>query len=269
MKHCSVSIVVPTFNRAALLGDAIDSCLSQTHACEVIVINHGSTDNTDNVARAFGDRIVYISRERDFGPHFCWLEGVMHATGDFVHLHYDDDLIHPHFVDSCLKVMDDETGLAFCAVEVFDERTGKTDLTLYEDWAPETGIYGCDRFEANMLHTLVSPGAILCRKQDMIDALYQGRLPLAEHTYHGVGPDYLVTLLALLRYPKIGYVREVRATFRAHDGSITIDAQGDDVKTQKIKAAYEEVRQFYWEQKDILEKRTSMRPVSRGNNGAD
>ena len=71
-----VSIVIPTFNRAKILQQAIDSSLAQSHDVEVIVVNHGSTDNTDEIVSSYGDRVYYIKRDRDFGPHFCWLDGV-------------------------------------------------------------------------------------------------------------------------------------------------------------------------------------------------
>ena len=54
-----VSIVIPTFNRAAMLQKAIDSSLAQSHNVEVIVVNHGSTDNTDEVAFSYRDHIKY------------------------------------------------------------------------------------------------------------------------------------------------------------------------------------------------------------------
>ena len=82
----TISIVIPTFNRADMLPKAIDCALNQTVPCEVIVSDHGSIDHTAQVAAEYGDKITYIRREKDFGPHFCWLEGVLHATGEFVHL---------------------------------------------------------------------------------------------------------------------------------------------------------------------------------------
>ena len=86
-----VTIVIPTFNRAKLVCDTIDSALAQTVPCDIIVCDHGSSDNTPEVVKKYGDKITYIRRERDFGPHFCWLEGVLNANTDLVHIHYDDD----------------------------------------------------------------------------------------------------------------------------------------------------------------------------------
>lgn len=244
-----VSIVIPTFNRAAMLPQAIDSALAQDFPVEVIVVNHGSTDDTDAVVAAYGDSIRYLKRSDDFGPHFCWLEGVLHAKGDFVHLQFDDDWIEPEFVAECMKVLTESVGFAFCCADVFDERDGRILETLFKDWLPETGTYPYKRIEKNILQSMISPGAAIYRKQVLLDALYQGRLPLAKFEYHGVGPDCFVTLLSILRYQNVGFVRASLATFRVHEGSITIDAGRDIDKRRKIAHAYAEVRRYYREMK--------------------
>ena len=105
-----VSIVIPTFNRAEYAREAIEKSLAQTADCEIILVNHGSTDHTDDVAKEFGDKIVYVKRDNDFGPHYCWLDGVMHATGDFIHMQFDDDWIEPSYIAECMQLMTPETG---------------------------------------------------------------------------------------------------------------------------------------------------------------
>ncbi|EJJ30959.1 glycosyltransferase family 2 protein [Rhizobium sp. CF142] len=245
----TVSIVIPTFNRAGMLPVAIDSALNQTKACEVIVVDHGSTDDTPKVAEAYGDRILYIRRERDFGPHFCWLEGALHASGEFVHLQYDDDWIAPTFIEACLAVITPETGFAFSGADVTDGPGLPTKLRQFMDWLPATGTYPVDAIERQILGSLISPGAALYRRQILIDALYPGRLPLQINEYRGVGPDAFVSLLSMLRYPAVGYVREPLAFFRFHEGSITIDAFASGEKTARLRAAYAEVTRHYLEMK--------------------
>jgi len=53
----------------------------------------------------------------------------------------------------------------------------------------------------------------------------------------------------MLRYTKVGYVRNSLATFRAHEGSITINATSEEEKSLKIKSAYKEVKRYYREMK--------------------
>ncbi|MBO9408285.1 glycosyltransferase family 2 protein [Shimia sp. R9_1] len=245
----TVSIVIPTFNRAAMLPKAIDSALAQTFPCEVIVVDHGATDKTPDVVAGYGDKVTYVRRERDFGPHFCWLEGILHANGTYVHLQYDDDWIADNFIEKCVSVMGDDVGFAFSGAEVVDDKTGRQMMTQFLDWLPATGIFENHLAEDSIVASLISPGAALYRKQVLIDALYQGGLPLQTNEYHGVGPDIFVSLLSMLRYPKLGFVREPLASFRAHDGSITIDALKDAQKQREIAAAYNEVRAYYVELK--------------------
>ncbi|HRZ67846.1 MAG TPA: glycosyltransferase family A protein, partial [Candidatus Omnitrophota bacterium] len=63
-----VSVVIPTYNRAGYLKEAVGSALAQTHKdTEVIVVDDSSTDGTGSVAASFGDSIRYIlqdNRER-------------------------------------------------------------------------------------------------------------------------------------------------------------------------------------------------------------
>jgi len=244
-----VSIVIPTYNRADFLPKAIDSALAQTFPVEVIVVNHGSTDNTDKVVSSYGNKIKYIKRDNDFGPHFCWLEGVLNTSGDFIHLQFDDDWIEPEFVADCMKVFDNDVGFSFACANIFDEKTNSILLTQFREWLPKTGIYPVKNIEKRILRSLISPAAAVYRKQVLVDALYQGRLPLSKSEYHGVGPDCFVTLLSMLRYPKIGYVKKSLATFRAHEGSITINATSEEEKSLEIKSAYKEVKRYYREMK--------------------
>lgn len=232
-----------------MLQSAIDSSLSQSHNVEVIVVNHGSADNTDEIAAAYGDRITYIKRDRDFGPHFCWLDGVLHSNGEFVHLQFDDDWIDVDFIKETMAVFDHRVGFAFSAVNLFDESKDKISKKFFSDWLPKTGIYPKRKIERRILRTLISPGAAVYRKQILLDALYQGRLPLSNSEYHGVGPDCLVTLISMLRYTHIGYVKLPLATFRMHDSSITVDANRDIAKKRQIKRAYNEVKRYYREMK--------------------
>jgi len=58
----TASIVIPTYNRAHLVSKAIETAMSQTVPCEVIVCDHGSTDNTQQVIANYRDKVRYIRR---------------------------------------------------------------------------------------------------------------------------------------------------------------------------------------------------------------
>lgn len=252
-----VSIVIPTFNRAEYAREAIEKSLAQTADCEIILVNHGSTDHTDDVAKEFGDQIVYVKRDNDFGPHYCWLDGIMHATSDFIHMQFDDDWIEPNYISECMRLMTSETGFVFSNNAMYYDETDEMVAKPHDGPMKGTGIYNSSTIERWFMKRLISPAAMIYRRSDLIDALYQGNLPFSNNHYHGVGPDLYVTLLCLLRYPKFGFVDEHLAIFRAHPGSISVTARAEAKTARSIKNAYQEVRRHYKELK-YLKKRRSL-----------
>lgn len=91
----TVSVIIPTFNRAAAVRAAIDSALSQEPAPdEVIVIDDGSTDSTPETLASYGDRIVAIRRENG-GAGAARNTGIARATGDWLAFLDSDDLWLP------------------------------------------------------------------------------------------------------------------------------------------------------------------------------
>jgi glycosyltransferase involved in cell wall biosynthesis len=235
----SVAIVIPTFNRSKFVQKAIDSSLAQTYPCEIIVCDHGSSDDTPQVMKKYGNKIKYIRRDEDFGPHFCWLDGILHAKSEFIHLQFDDDWIEKKYIEKCIKLMDDDVGVVIS--EVYK------DLFGFRKIFKKSGVYPKEMIEKRLLMgSMYSPGASLFRKQDMIDALYQGNLPISKwNAYHGVGPDSFFTLLALLRYKKVGIITESLAVFRAHEDSITMSVHKDPKKYAQLRNAYENVMNYY------------------------
>ena len=119
----TVSVIIPTFNRAHLVGQAIDSVLQQTYTdYEVLVVDDGSTDGTGAVVEAYGDRVRCvrtanggIGRARNIGAH--------HARGDLLTFLDSDDLLYPYALDLQTRVLDRFPDAAFVCAEMsaFDE----------------------------------------------------------------------------------------------------------------------------------------------------
>jgi glycosyltransferase involved in cell wall biosynthesis len=250
-----VSIVIPTFNRAALVGHAVDSALGQTVPCDVVVCDHGSADDTPRVIRGFGSRVRYLRREEDAGPFFCWLDGVLHARGQLVHINYDDDWIDPRFVERTLALVDDGCGFAVtdAMIHADDGRTNRAHAGIF----PE-GVNDARLAENYLLRSplTLSPGCALFRREDVVDGLLVGRTPFGGPRYHGAGPDLLIFLMAILRHDRFGFADEPLAHFRAHEGSITTRAMAGDDTNDRLSAAYLVVKQYYlvlkWAQRTRL-----------------
>jgi glycosyltransferase involved in cell wall biosynthesis len=91
----SFSIVVTAYQAATTVAEAITSALAQTvPPHEIVVVDDGSTDETPDVLRRFGDRIVVI-RQENRGVSAATNAGVERARGEFVALLNADDVYEP------------------------------------------------------------------------------------------------------------------------------------------------------------------------------
>lgn len=89
-----VSVVMPCFNAATHLKDAVDSILRQTHAAlEFIIIDDGSTDDTAKILSAVADpRVIVLRNERNLGVVESLNRGFAHARGEFIARMDADDI---------------------------------------------------------------------------------------------------------------------------------------------------------------------------------
>jgi glycosyltransferase involved in cell wall biosynthesis len=246
-KDTEVTILIPTFNRSGYLQEAIESALAQTYECEVIVCDHGSIDDTPEVMRKYKDRVKYIRREEDFGPHFCWLDGVLHAKTKYIKILFDDDWLDEEFVERTLPLMEEDVSCVITNANISHEnkKEKRVERLVFFN---KTGIFSNFFIKNKILLTggVISPSCVLFRRDELVDGIYQGRLPKrGGNYYHGVGPDMFIMLLGFLRYPKIGFVNDELVTFRAHETSITIDANKSKKTKSKIQNGYEDTIEFY------------------------
>jgi glycosyltransferase involved in cell wall biosynthesis len=120
-----VSVVIPAYNRAAYLAEAIDSVLAQTYApTEIIVVDDGSADDTADVAAAYGPRVTLL-RQANAGVSTARNTGVARANGEFIALLDSDDRWLPEKLTLQLPLFDDErVGLVHGAIRCFHQSDG-------------------------------------------------------------------------------------------------------------------------------------------------
>ena len=109
-----VSVVIPCYNQANFLAEALESVLAQTYArVEVIVVNDGSTDDTVAVASRY-ERVRCIS-QLNGGQGAARNEGLKHATGEYVLFLDSDDRLLPHALEIGVACLTPRPGCAFAA----------------------------------------------------------------------------------------------------------------------------------------------------------
>jgi glycosyltransferase involved in cell wall biosynthesis len=104
----TVSVIIPTYNRAALLKRAVESVLNQSYQdFEIIIVDDASTDDTREIVRLFEDRrITYLRQEKNGGEAAARNTGIGRATGKYIASHDSDDEWMPEKLAKQMRVFE-------------------------------------------------------------------------------------------------------------------------------------------------------------------
>jgi glycosyltransferase involved in cell wall biosynthesis len=96
-----VSVVIPTYNRAYIILEALESVLTQTYRdFEIIVVDDGSTDTTFKIIQSMEkDKIRYIRHDRNKGCSAAYNSGIAAASGDLIGFLDSDDKWKPNYLE--------------------------------------------------------------------------------------------------------------------------------------------------------------------------
>jgi len=122
IKAPRVSVVIPVYNQANYVSDAIQSVLDQTYPdYEVIVIDDGSTDDTRDVVAGFGDGIRYIW-QKNLGLSAARNAGIKAARGEYIALLDSDDLYETDFLFTLLTTLEKtpRADAIYCVAQTVD-----------------------------------------------------------------------------------------------------------------------------------------------------
>jgi len=171
-----VSVIIPTYNRAALVKEAIASVLAQNFRdYELIVIDDGSTDNTLEAIRPFLKSLRYIYQKNQ-GVSRARNRGVKAAGGEFVAFLDSDDLWLKDKLLSQINFFESHPSAQICYTEEIWFRRGrrvnpKLKHRKYNGWIFEKAFSIC----------LISPSSVMIRRE-LLDkvGLFDENLPACE-----------------------------------------------------------------------------------------
>ncbi|HEY5892283.1 MAG TPA: glycosyltransferase family 2 protein [Chthoniobacterales bacterium] len=123
--NSSVTVLIPTYNRADYLRETILSALNQTWpGVDVLVLDDASTDDTPTVVASFtgNPRVRGIRHKKNVGMAGNWKAGMAAVQSDFFMVLNDDDLLGPEFVESLVRPLlaNPDLILSFCDHHVID-----------------------------------------------------------------------------------------------------------------------------------------------------
>jgi glycosyltransferase involved in cell wall biosynthesis len=171
-----VSVVLPTFNRAWIVGQAIDSVLEQDYAnMELIVVDDGSTDDTPHLLAAYGARLRVV-RQANRGVSAARNAGIRTAGGALVALLDSDDAWLPGKVTAQVNYFSAHADALICQTEEIWIRNGVR-VNPGKRHRKAAGML----FEQSLALCLVSPSAVMMRRTLLDEVgLFDETLPACE-----------------------------------------------------------------------------------------
>lgn len=119
--QAKVSVIIPSYNAAKYIKEAVDSALAQTYEnIEVVVIDDGSTDNTKKILAPYAEkmRIKYVY-ESNKGLAGARNAGIKNSQGEYIAFLDADDIFLPEKVEEQVRVLEANRGYGACYSDLF------------------------------------------------------------------------------------------------------------------------------------------------------
>jgi len=204
-----VSVIIPAYNAEKYIGEAINSVLSQMYTdFEVIVIDDGSTDETQARVKEFGELVSYYYKQNN-GPASARNFGVKKAKGEFIAFLDADDLWEPEKLEKQLNFLNrhPEIVLVCSAIYSFGTRS-KTYYLL------STKTHQGNLFRSLFLKSFIHTSSVIIKKKAIIEDVGGFK---EEYRW---GEDYDLWLRIAKRFP-IAYLGEPLVRIRSHEQNIS------------------------------------------------
>jgi glycosyltransferase involved in cell wall biosynthesis len=225
MSGVQVSVILPVYNGAAFLREALASVLGQTcPPTEVIVVDDGSSDRSDDVVAEFARDVQYL-RKKNGGPASARNFGIAASSCEFLAFIDQDDVWHPAKLERQIACFEEDSELDLCYTLV--------DLFWEVALAEEERVYRGHR-RASSVPGYTAP-ALLARRR-----AFERVGPLDEALVFGDGTDW--AMRAIDRGLRIRLLPEVLLYHRMHTQNLTRHRERSELEFVQIARSHLERR---------------------------
>jgi glycosyltransferase involved in cell wall biosynthesis len=224
MKYYSVSVIIPTYNNGRFIKFALESLLHQNYPeelVEIIVIDDGSTDNTNEIINEYRERVIYIYQEKR-GIATARNKGMSITKGEIITFLDADDMWYKKRLEMVIGKFNErkDVGIVYHPFEVIDSNG----LTMHKNFYK---LFGYKEGLSGWLTNAIFSGRIFCGgssfafRKSVIDKVR----PVPDDIKRGV--DYYITVMSSCYVPA-GYIPDVLGKYRFHGSNITMSAGHSD-----------------------------------------
>jgi glycosyltransferase involved in cell wall biosynthesis len=205
----NISVIIPTYNRSSFLENTILSVINQSYQPkQIVVVDDGSTDDTEQNLNSFAGKIKYIKIENN-GVSKARNIGIDNSTGELIAFLDSDDLWLTDKISYQVKYLEDNSDVSICQTEETWIRNGrrvnpKLVHKKYSGWIFEKCIPLC----------IISPSAVMIRRDVFADVgFFDETMPVCE--------DYDLWLRCSLKYQIVTLLKAKIIKRGGHPGQLS------------------------------------------------
>lgn len=225
-----VSVIIPTYNRAYLIGETLDSVLAQTYQnWECVVVDDGSNDNTDEVVGTYVEkdkRFKYYHRPEEHlpGGNGARNYGFKMSQGEYVNWFDSDDLMLPEKLEIQVNLLL-KTNKNFCVCQT---------MVFEDNIDNKLGLRKKNVFSKNPLNDFILGKIFWLTQSPIIKSFFiiQNQLKFDESLKKGQEFDFFIKLLAY--ESKYCFTDTPLVYLRIHENRISNTKKFDALKTKSI-----------------------------------
>lgn len=209
--HPKVTVVTPSYNQGEFIRDTIESVLNQTYDnIEYIVMDGGSTDETVDILRSYGDRFIWYS-EKDGGQADAVNKGIRIAHGEIIGWLNSDDTYYPDTIEKAVQALLEHPDVDMIYGEgCYIDRAGN-----------ETSLYATRLFD----HESLANECVICQPAAFFTKEIVERVGLLRADLQ-LCMDYELWM-RISQQGKIMYVPHVLATSRMYEDNKTLSRRNE------------------------------------------
>lgn len=231
MNRIKISICIPTYNRAEMLGQLLESIVTQSSSegVEIAISDNASTDHTSKIVEAYkqqGANIKYHCAAKNLGPDLNYLNAVHISTGEYCWLFGSDDLMPKGALEHVLKILHEtKTCIALGPRRNFDN---SFTLGNIEQWVNSEDRYfdtsSREGFSAYM-QKATGIGALFSYLSSIVFSRDSWNSVEVHESYIGTAYSHVHALMQMALKNGIYYTSQVIAHNRTNNDSFLVDGE--------------------------------------------
>jgi glycosyltransferase involved in cell wall biosynthesis len=211
LKKPLISVVIPTYNSASFLPQSVESVLQQTYDnFEVIIVDDGSTDDTETVLLPYKEKIRYIKKANS-GPSGARNLGIAEARGEFIAFQDADDIWVPEKLQLQMDYLTNHPKIAVLHTDLTQfNHQGEVSFSLKERYGSIPSGY---IFEELLVNHAVTLSTIIVRRSciDEVGAFDESLIGAEDYNFY----------LRLARKFQFGFLNQALVKKRLHTNNLS------------------------------------------------